>query len=41
MPFVTQAVVLHLAAFRDGHQAAVPMVDGYPQPLALKLTKAT
>ncbi|MBI4808860.1 MAG: molybdenum cofactor guanylyltransferase [Nitrosomonadales bacterium] len=34
MPFVTPAVVLHLATFRDGVQAVVPMIDGYPQPLA-------
>jgi molybdopterin-guanine dinucleotide biosynthesis protein A len=34
MPFVTQAVVEHLAAFRSGHQAVVPMIGGHPQPLA-------
>jgi molybdopterin-guanine dinucleotide biosynthesis protein A len=34
MPFVTPAVVLHLATFRDGVQAVVPVIDGYPQPLA-------
>jgi molybdopterin-guanine dinucleotide biosynthesis protein A len=34
MPFVTEAVVLHLATFRAGHQAVVPLVGGYPQPLA-------
>ena len=34
MPFVTQAVVEHLAAFRSGHQAVVPLVGGHPQPLA-------
>ncbi|MDO8926279.1 MAG: molybdenum cofactor guanylyltransferase [Sideroxyarcus sp.] len=34
MPFVTEAVVLHLASCRGGHQAVVPMVGGYPQPLA-------
>jgi len=34
MPFVTEAVVLHLASCRGGQQAVVPMVDGYPQPLA-------
>lgn len=34
MPFVTEAVVLHLASCRGVHQAVVPMVDGYPQPLA-------
>lgn len=34
MPFVTQAVVERLAAFRSGHQAVVPMVGGHPQPLA-------
>lgn len=34
MPFVNEAVVLHLASCRGGHQAVVPLVDGYPQPLA-------
>lgn len=34
MPFVTQAVVSRLASCRGGFQAVVPMVDGYPQPLA-------
>lgn len=34
MPFVTQSVVEHLAACRGPHQAVVPMVGGYPQPLA-------
>jgi molybdopterin-guanine dinucleotide biosynthesis protein A len=34
MPFVTAAVVQHLATLRSGHQAVVPVVDGYPQPLA-------
>lgn len=34
MPFVTEAVVLHLASCRAGHQAVVPMIGGYPQPLA-------
>jgi molybdopterin-guanine dinucleotide biosynthesis protein A len=34
MPFVTQAVVEHLAVCRDGHQAIVPVVGGYKQPLA-------
>ena len=34
MPFVTQAAVEYLASCRGGFQAVVPMVDGYPQPLA-------
>lgn len=34
MPFVTQAVVRYLASCRAGFEAVVPMVDGYPQPLA-------
>jgi molybdopterin-guanine dinucleotide biosynthesis protein A len=34
MPFVTADVVIHLAALRNGFQAVVPMVGGYPQPLA-------
>jgi len=34
MPFVTQAVVEHLAVFRKGYQVVVPMVGGHPQPLA-------
>ncbi len=34
MPFVTQAVVAQLATLRGVHQAVVPLVGGYPQPLA-------
>jgi len=34
MPFVTPAVVSQLAIYRAGHQAVVPLVGGYPQPLA-------
>jgi molybdopterin-guanine dinucleotide biosynthesis protein A len=34
MPFVTQVVVARLAEFRAGYQAVVPMIGGYPQPLA-------
>lgn len=34
MPFIEPTVVERLARFRDGHQAIVPMVQGYPQPLA-------
>ncbi|HAF44624.1 MAG TPA: hypothetical protein DCK83_06730 [Gallionellaceae bacterium] len=34
MPFVTEAVVVHLASCRAAHQAVVPMIGGYPQPLA-------
>lgn len=34
MPFVTQSVVSRLATFRAGQQAVVPLVGGYPQPLA-------
>jgi molybdopterin-guanine dinucleotide biosynthesis protein A len=34
MPFVTAKVVERLAELRSGHQAAVPIVDGHPQPLA-------
>jgi len=34
MPFVTKAVVERLAAARGGHQAVVPMVGGYAQPLS-------
>jgi molybdopterin-guanine dinucleotide biosynthesis protein A len=34
MPFVTPAVVNHLAGLRNGFQAVVPVVGGYNQPLA-------
>ena len=34
MPFMTAAVISRLAAYRNGHQAVVPLVGGYPQPLA-------
>jgi molybdopterin-guanine dinucleotide biosynthesis protein A len=34
MPFITAAVIEHLALQRGDYQAVVPMVDGHPQPLA-------
>lgn len=34
MPFVQPALVEYLAQRRNGYQAVVPVVDGYPQPLA-------
>jgi molybdopterin-guanine dinucleotide biosynthesis protein A len=34
MPFVAPALVEQLAKFRSGHQAVVPVVQGFPQPLA-------
>ncbi|MDD4911894.1 MAG: molybdenum cofactor guanylyltransferase [Sideroxydans sp.] len=34
MPFIEQAVIQRLGQFREGYQAVVPMVKGYPQPLA-------
>ncbi len=34
MPFIDPAVIERLAQSRDGYQAVVPMVQGYPQPLA-------
>lgn len=34
MPFITPAVIECLARQRAGHQAVVPVVQGYPQPLA-------
>ncbi|MFA6121609.1 MAG: molybdenum cofactor guanylyltransferase [Sideroxydans sp.] len=33
MPFIEPIVIERLAKFRDDHQAVVPMVQGYPQPL--------
>ena len=33
MPFIEHAVIERLAQFREGHQAVVPVVQGYPQPL--------
>ncbi|MDH2917107.1 MAG: molybdenum cofactor guanylyltransferase [Gallionella sp.] len=33
MPFIDHAVIERLAQFREGFQAVVPMVQGYPQPL--------
>jgi molybdopterin-guanine dinucleotide biosynthesis protein A len=33
VPFIEHAVIDRLACFRDGYQAVVPMVRGYPQPL--------
>ncbi len=34
MPFVTPEVIRHLARRRDGCLAVVPVIAGYPQPLA-------
>ena len=34
MPFITTAVVTHLATLRNGHQAVVPIVGDYAQTLA-------
>ena len=34
MPFITPAVIEYLARQRTGYEAVVPMVGGYPQPLA-------
>lgn len=34
MPFIEQSVIQRLGQFREGYQAVVPMVKGYPQPLA-------
>ena len=34
MPFVAPALVEQLAKYRSDHQAVVPVVQGYPQPLA-------
>ena len=34
MPFITPALIECLARQRAGHQAVVPVVQGYPQPLA-------
>ncbi len=34
MPFVTPVVIERLASVRAGHHAVVPVVGGYPQPLA-------
>ena len=34
MPFITPAVVENLATFRDKHEAVVPVVSNFPQPLA-------
>ena len=34
MPFVAPALVEQLGKFRSGHQAVVPVVQGFPQPLA-------
>ncbi len=34
MPFITPAVIGHLAACRSGSQAVVPVVQGHAQPLA-------
>jgi molybdopterin-guanine dinucleotide biosynthesis protein A len=34
MPFITPALIEYLALQRADHQAVVPMVGGYPQPLA-------
>lgn len=40
MPFVTQAIVMRLASCRHEYQAVVPVVGGYPQPLAAFYAKS-
>ncbi len=34
MPFIVPALVEYLAGLRDGYDAVVPVVSGYPQPMA-------
>ena len=34
MPFITPEIVMRLAGWRSDCQAVVPVVEGYPQPLA-------
>jgi len=34
MPFITPQLIARLAGFREGVDAVVPVVQGYPQPLA-------
>lgn len=34
MPFITASLIECLAEFREGVDAVVPVVDGYPQPMA-------
>lgn len=34
MPFISAQLVEHLATFREGVDAVVPVVDGHPQPMA-------
>lgn len=34
MPFITPQLIATLAGFREGVDAVVPVVDGYPQPMA-------
>jgi molybdopterin-guanine dinucleotide biosynthesis protein A len=34
MPYLKPETIARLAAMRGEHQAVIPVVDGYPQPLA-------
>ena len=34
MPFITPQLIMTLARFREGVDAVVPVVDGFPQPMA-------
>ncbi|MDP2804340.1 MAG: molybdenum cofactor guanylyltransferase [Gallionellaceae bacterium] len=40
MPFITLAVVEHLAMLRQGSDAVVPLVQGHPQPMAAFYAKS-
>lgn len=40
MPFITPAVIEYLALQRADYQAVVPMVGGYPQPMAAFYAKS-
>ncbi len=40
MPFISSALIVQLAGYRAGHQAVVPRVDGYAQPLAAFYARA-
>jgi len=40
MPFINPALIVRLARERRDHQAVVPVIDGFPQPLAAFYARA-
>ena len=40
MPFLNVELILHMLSLRSGHDAVVPLLDGYPEPTHAAYSKA-